>query len=440
MTSDRPPAAFCGPAEHRPLAGPAWTEAAARSAIAEITSDAVDAYRGPQKLWPNHPADLDDDPEDRAFRCIYLGAAGMAWGLHRLARAGLTDGLPAIDELVATLPGAYRADPELTALETGTPPPPPSLLFGESGILLACEAIATTDDPAARDALAATVAANARNPTRELCWGSPGTMIAAEAMWRRTADPRWRELWRDSARWLIDEWEDPVWVQDMYGERRRYVGAGHGFASNASVLLSGLDLLESHDNHENHENHHHDDHGPRSDHGLVDRIIATTTALAQRDGALAQWPGLADIEIERRPVQWCHGAPGIVTALASLPPDEPIDELLTAGGELTWRAGPLRKGVGLCHGTSGNAYAFLALHHRTGDERWLERARAFAMDAAADARTWRTRHGQGRFTLFTGDLGVALLLADCLADSPDGRWGFPFLEHPFDQAQDRAQA
>jgi hypothetical protein len=416
-TPERPPAAFCDPAEHRPLAGPTWTDTAARTAIAEIARDALTAYRGPDQLWANHPADLDDDPEDRIFRCVYLGGAGMAWGLDRLARAGLADPLPGIDELVATLPGAYRADPELTELETGTPPPPPSLLFGEAGILLACEAITATEDPDNRDrreALAATVGANARNPTRELCWGSPGTMIAARAMWRATAEPRWRELWRDSAAWLIDEWDDPIWVQDMYGSSHRFVGAGHGFASNAFVLLSGLDLL-----------------GDTTDRtALVDRIIATTAALAQREAALAQWPGFADEMTERRPVQWCHGAPGIVTALASLPPNERIDDLLVAGGELTWLAGPLRKGVGLCHGTAGNAYAFLALHDRTGDERWLKRARAFAMDAAADAQAWRERHGQGRFTLFTGDIGVALLLADCLIDSPAGKQGFPFLEHP----------
>ncbi|HTU31913.1 MAG TPA: LanC-like protein [Solirubrobacteraceae bacterium] len=400
------------PAEHRPLAGPPWSEDAARTAIAAITDDAIASYRGPHRLWPNHPADLDDDPADRIFRCIYLGAAGMAWGLDRLAGAGLADRWPAIDELATVLPGDYRADPELTELETGTPPPPPSLLFGESGILIACEAITANDGPDRQDELAATIATNARNETRELCWGSPGTMIAAEAMWRRTGDPRWRELWRDSALWLIEQWEDPVWVQDMYGDSSRYVGAGHGFASNASVLLSGLDLL-----------------GEEGD-DLAERIITTTAGLAQRDGPLAQWPALADAEIERRPVQWCHGAPGIVTALASAPADWRIDGLLAAGAELTWRAGPLCKGVGLCHGTAGNAYALLALHHRTGDERWLERARAFAMDAAADVTAWRARHGQGRFTLFTGDLGVALLLADCLEDRARTRSSFPFLDHP----------
>ncbi|MDQ2968700.1 MAG: lanthionine synthetase, partial [Actinomycetota bacterium] len=108
--------------------------------------------------------------------------------------------------------------------------------------------------------------------------------------------------------------------------------------------------------------------------------------------------------------QWCHGAPGIVATLA------PIldEELAVAGGELTWRAGPLRKGANLCHGTAGNGYAFLALLESTGDERWLTRARAFAMHAADQVEHSRSDYGQGRYTLWTGDLGTALYLADCI--------------------------
>ena len=81
---------------------------------------------------------------------------------------------------------------------------------------------------------------------------------------------------------------------------------------------------------------------------------------------------------------------------------------------MTWRAGPLRKGANLCHGTAGNGYAFLALLDRTGDERWLTRARAFAMHAAAQVEHDRSEYGQGRYTLWTGDLGTALYLADCI--------------------------
>jgi hypothetical protein len=93
------------------------------------------------------------------------------------------------------------------------------------------------------------------------------------------------------------------------------------------------------------------------------------------------------------------------------------EELALAGGELTWQAGPLVKGANLCHGTAGNGYALLALFTRTGDERWLARARAFAMHALGQVERARATTGQGRYTLWTGDPGTALYLADCL----DGR-------------------
>jgi lantibiotic modifying enzyme len=97
------------------------------------------------------------------------------------------------------------------------------------------------------------------------------------------------------------------------------------------------------------------------------------------------------------------------------PEDEAWGELLLAAGRLVWEAGPLRDAPGLCHGTAGNAYALLALWRRTGDERWLERARAFAQHAAGQVEERAARLGHGRHSLFTGDEGVALCLASCVA-------------------------
>jgi DUF1680 family protein len=74
----------------------------------------------------------------------------------------------------------------------------------------------------------------------------------------------------------------------------------------------------------------------------------------------------------------------------------------------------LRNSPGLCHGTAGNAYALLALWRRTGDEQWLERARAFAQHAGAQVEERAERLGHGRHSLLTGDEGVALCLASCL--------------------------
>jgi hypothetical protein len=80
----------------------------------------------------------------------------------------------------------------------------------------------------------------------------------------------------------------------------------------------------------------------------------------------------------------------------------------------------MEKGPGICHGTAGNGYAFLKAFARTGEERWLERARRFAMHAIEQVE----RRGHARYSLWTGDPGVALYAADCL----DARSAYPVLE------------
>src|SRR5215216_4221080 len=70
------------------------------------------------------------------------------------------------------------------------------------------------------------------------------------------------------------------------------------------------------------------------------------------------------------------------------------------------------------HGTGGNGYAFLKLYRRTNDVMWLERARAFAMTAIAQYREARDQFGRGRYSLWTGDIGLAVYLWDCLTAKP----------------------
>jgi hypothetical protein len=156
--------------------------------------------------------------------------------------------------------------------------------------------------------------------------------------------------------------------------------------------------------------------------GDVAAVSETLQHHAVEEDGLANWPPVAGMRLDDNGdgqirTQWCHGAPGIVATLAPFLDEE----LAVAGGELAWRAGPLRKGASLCHGTAGNGYAFLALLERTGDERWLTRARAFAMHAAGQVEHNRSHHERGHYTLWTGDLGTALYLADCI----DGRGELP---------------
>lgn len=122
-------------------------------------------------------------------------------------------------------------------------------------------------------------------------------------------------------------------------------------------------------------------------------------------------------------MQFCHGAPGFVICLADMP-GKALDALLVAAGEAIWAAGPLTKGSNLCHGTGGNGYAFLKLFQRSGDALWLERARAFAMHAIAQMEADAQQYGQLRYSLWTGDPGLAIYLWDCLR----GRAAFPTLD------------
>jgi hypothetical protein len=150
--------------------------------------------------------------------------------------------------------------------------------------------------------------------------------------------------------------------------------------------------------------------------------VETAEALARvavvEDG-LANWPmAIEDCrELEWQGqirLQWCHGGAGVVASAAPY-----LDEqLLIAGAELVWHAGPLsmEKGPGICHGTAGNGYALLRTFGRTGDELWLDRARRFAAHALGQVERWRARRGRGRYTLWTGDVGAALFAADCLEE------------------------
>jgi hypothetical protein len=311
--------------------------------IDEIVADAETAFDGVQ--WPAHPLDDEVKPEEHVG--LYLGNAGMLWALRRL---GSTLEVPLDRSLVAGDPG---------------------LLAGESGVLLV-----TREDDARLQEL---IDANAENPTWELLWGSPGTMIAA----RHAGLDASR-----SARILVEQRDtDGLWTQVLFGKPARYLGPVHGFAGNIHALRG---------------------HVP--DDELRAWVESVLREHAVWDGDTVNWPPSPGTEPNR--TQWCHGAPGIVATLGDLMPED----LLVAGAEHTWRAGPHPKGPGLCHGTAGNGYALLKTHALTGDAKWLERARTFA-GAALDQR-------QGRYSLFTGDIGAALFAQACLEE--DAR--FPIMD------------
>jgi len=379
------------PAAHEPLTDELWDEVRAREGIQEIVADAVTGA-GASGFWPVHPLDADEWlPAEPTT--VYLGAAGMIWGLWSLAATGHAEVPLDLDTAIRHALERYRTHPDFGDPAEANPRTRvavPSLWMGETGIGLVAHQL--TADDALVDHLATLVRSNNANPTNELMWGSPGTMLAAAAMLARTGDTRFAEAWYEGAERLWAHWnEDSLWIQHLYGRRIKSLGPAHGFAGAVRVLASGGGFADA----------------------IRVRVKAALEATVVREDGLAQWPAAADGELVRNDTirtQWCHGAPGIVATLWDLAPEE----LMVAGGELTWQAGPLVKGPGLCHGTAGNGYAFLKLHRLTRNEIWLERARLFAMHALGQVERAREEHGRGRFTLWTGDVGAALYLRSCL--------------------------
>ena len=390
------------PEDFEPLVGERWGAERIRDGIREIVVETEESLRGPKLLWRADP--WDGWRATSPLKDFYCGAAGVLWALADLRERGHAETTLDLGDLALRVLERHRLRPDLARWTDLPEPRESSLLAGETGILLTAYRLAPSAPLAA--ALHARVRDNVTNPADELMWGAPGTMIAARLMLDWTGDERWRRAWHESADALLARRAaDALWTQRLHGYEERYLGPVHGLVGNVLALAPLLDRARLT--------------------SLRNETRDVLVASAFVEGDLANWPP-APRDLLESPrgairLQWCHGAPGVVWAAA-----EYLDEkLLVAGAELIWRAGPHGddKGAGICHGTAGNGYALLAAFARTGNERWLARARRFAVHALAQLRRQRSARGTGRYSLFTGDLGVARYLADCL----DARTAYPLL-------------
>lgn len=383
---------------HRALTGEAWSEAAARAAIEEIVSDAIADFH-PDTFWPGHPSDDGLDDGDPSFYC---GAAGVIWALDYLHRIGATevakDFRPVLPKLMERTIASFERDAPAGYTKHG------SLLFGDMGAALLAMRLAPASDLA--DLVHTRAEANTGLPIRELMWGMPGSMMAAVHMADLTREPRWRRLFEVQAARLLAELEEtpqgPLWTQDLYGACDRWLGPVHGFAGNVIPLLRGWDWLT-----------------PAQQAQIAAFVPRTLAANAWHSEAGTNWGPKSKRERPPTLCQHCHGAAGMVTTFAGAPfASAELDALLLDAGRYTWVAGPLSKGSNLCHGTGGNGYAFLRLYLRTNDPVWLDRARQFAMTAIVQYHGARTAVGRGRYSLWTGDVGFAIYLWDCITTQP----------------------
>jgi hypothetical protein len=372
-----------------------WDEATARAAIREIVADALQSF-DPVRFWPAHP--MDDDANDGQTD-LYVGAAGTIWALDYLHAQGVVEQYRDFRPVLGRLRDKNRKD-------YGRYPYPDhgSLLLGDVGVLLLTMRLSPA--PQVADELFQRIAPNLTLPILELMWGMPGSMLACVFMAETTGENRWRISYQAQASRLLAALEEtehgPLWPGDLYGQPSRYLGPVHGYAGNMLALIRGWHWLDA-----------------AQQDRIANATARTLAANARHSDMGVNWCAQAARGEQPELVQYCHGAPGMVCALADLSyQSDAFDALLRAGGEFTWRAGPLTKGSSLCHGTGGNGYAFLKLHRRLRDPVWLERARTFAMTAITQCRAARIAHGMGRYTLWTGDLGLAVFLWDCITGEP----------------------
>ena len=385
------------PEDFEPVFDEPWDEMRVRAAIARIVTDVDEAYRR-QPLWPP-PSDSPVEA-GRPEPTLFAGAPGLAWALEALAKREHAESELDLPSVALEALESWRASPVVFPSMADLPQRESSLLAGEAGVLFVAWSLTGRQELA--DDLYQRVRANVHaDEIDELMWGTAGTLLIARAVLERTGEVRWRDACRASAEALLARRDaDGLWVQRRFKDTRS-LGPVHGYVGNVHALLTTLEVEEAD--------------------ALRAEANAVLARFAVSEGALCNWPPAAEDGLEHKRtgeirLQWCHGAPGIVTTAWPY-----LDEqLLLGGAELTWAAGAHRegKGAGICHGTAGNGYALLAAFERTGDEVWLDRARRFAVHALAQAE-----REPPVYALWVGAIGVAVFASDCL----DGRCRYPVL-------------
>ncbi len=380
---------------HVPVKDIKWDKEKAKQIIKEIFDETSAKFHS-KNFWPS---DENEDPAITANKSFYFGASGNLWALDKMSKFLGTEISFDKYKAMEDIHNAYLDAPDTKEVV-------PSLFLGEVGILLVKYKLSPSEQ--IQDKLYSLIESNIENITLETLWGAPGTMLGALYMYEWTKEERWSVLFNQNAKFLISMLKDfiskgePIWTQDMYDRQVKYVGAGHGYFGNMFPMIKGLDLLAAEDKE-----------------FLLNNIIQTTIDLSIEENGKVNWPPTLSSERVKLPlVQWCHGAPGIINSLRPFPigHSEKVEELLSKAGELVWSVGPLNKGIGLCHGTDGNGYSFLQLYKRSGDQFWLDRARTFAMNAIEQRN--------GKFSVFTGELGLGQYLMACIEETDE----FPLLD------------
>jgi lantibiotic modifying enzyme len=190
--------------------------------------------------------------------------------------------------------------------------------------------------------------------------------------------------------------EKNIFSQLMYyWHEKIYIGAAHGISGILYILLQSKYLLT-----QNELNF------------LIKPTIDFIASLKFKSGNYPSSLGNTNDCL----VQWCHGAPGIIHLFSlsyEIFRDINYLNLAKECADIIWERGLLKKGYGLCHGISGNGYAFLKLYQITNDEKYIYRAIKFS-EICFDYNNSKYYNSDHPFSLFEGLAGTIYFLSDIL--------------------------
>lgn len=284
----------------------------------------------------------------------------------------------------------------------------------------------------------------------EVVYGRSGYLKAIKFVQREIDDPDFgldmarkivQEIWVEGTRRqddVFDHHEEKEEEEDDNDEvaplpllwkwhGKTYLGAAHGITGVIHSLLDFQLLLDT---------------------DAMKYIEATTTLLREdmctESGNLASSITSTGAATKSdRLVQWCHGSPGHVLLLAQMARTTQnvayLDTAKDLAASVIQPRGLLKKGCGLCHGISGNAFVFLSLANaeRTlrggGDghdhvsEQWTNATYEyanFALDHLIDIQDVPDRP----YSLYEGMAGLSCLLLALIEGGEGPSSNFPLYE------------
>lgn len=343
---------------------------------------------------------------------IHFGCAGAAIGLLRIAETRGDPALLALANVWSTralalvgTDGAYSNEeggPTADAVGQVTP------YHTESGVHAAAALVAAAggDPRTHRRAIRAFVESSSRPCANlDLTLGRSGSLLGAALLLETTDEAREAAALRRfgaatmAAIWAELDERPPI----PESPKDTYLGIAHGWAG---FLYAALRWSAA--------------SGDALPARLLDRLHEFTE-LKSAKGRGVYWRAVIDRPTDGTVPSWCNGTAGEVFlfTLASRVLGDP--EWLGLAEQCAWNTwDEPRASVHLCCGTAGRAYALLNLYKATGARPWLSRARQLANASAA-----KPAPASRRPTLWRGELGIAVLIADL--ESPENA-RMPFFE------------